>query len=364
MMFRRISAAAAVAAARPATAVTAMTAVTHGRGTAPGRRHALLAAAVLGGAMAWPAFQTEARAQAAWPTERPIRLIVPYATGGFGDLRARQVATRLSKALGQQIIVDNKPGAGGVLGTDLLAKAAPDGYTLGTGHPAPLATNVTLMKSLPYDPAKDIAPVILIESSPLILMAGPSLKVNSVAELIAEAKKDPGKLTFASSGIGGAHHLSGELFDRTAGISLTHVPYKGGAPAAADLLAGHVSMMFEMGYAALPSIKAGRIRPLAVTSRERIAVLPDVPTMLEAGVKGFTSANWQGIIAPAGTPPDIIARLNKELNTILADPEMRELISSVGSQVAGGTPGSFGALIRSETTKWGEVIRAAKIEAQ
>ena len=332
----------------------------------PGRR-------ALGKALALTALSTalppiaraqSAKAQSGWPGERAIRLIVPYAVGGFADIRARQLAQRLSAVLGQQIIVDNRGGAGGVIGTDLVAKAAPDGYTFGTGHPAPLSVNVSLMKSLPYDPAKDVVPVIQIESAPLILMAGPSLKARTVKDVIEEAKADPGRLTFGSSGIGGAHHLSGELFANMAGIELTHVPYKGGAPASADLMAGQVSMMFEMGYAALPSLRSGKVRPLAVTATHRLKILPDVPTLAEAGIAGFESYNWQGIIAPAGTPAPIIARLNKELNAILAEPEMIEQIGSTGSDVIGGTPEAFGQMIQAETRKWGDVIRGAGIQAE
>ncbi len=296
-----------------------------------------------------------AAAPANWP-DKPLRLIVPYAAGGFGDIRARQIATRLGAALGQTVVVDNKPGAGGVLGTDLIAKAAPDGYTIGTGHLAPLAVNGHLMKTLPYDPLKDVAPIILIESSPLILCVGPALAdVRDVRALIALAKAQPGKLTFASSGIGGAHHLSGEMFREQADIDIMHVAYKGGAPAATDLMAGHVSMMFEMGYAALPSVKAGKTRALAVTSSKRLDVLPDVPTMAESGLAGFESYNWQGLIAPARTPAALIERINREVGTLLGG-DLKELINAAGSQPSGGTPEAFAQFIRSENTKWAKLI--------
>ena len=330
----------------------------------PTRRTLLSAASALSVGVLASGLHPLAHAQSAWPDERPIRLVVPYAAGGFADTRARQLATRLSKALGQQIVVDNKGGAGGVIGTDAVAKAKPAGYTLGTGHPAPLSVNPSLMKSLPYDPAKDIAPIILVEKSPLILMVGAGLKTSDVAAIIAAARSKPGELTFASSGVGGAHHLSGELFANIADIQLTHVPYKGGAPASADLMGGQVSMMFEMGYAALPSIQSGKARPVAVTSNHRLDILPDVPTMAEAGVKDFESYNWQGIIGPAGLPEPIIERLNKELNTILADPEMKQLITSSGGDVVGGTPEAFGKWIHDEAVKWGAVVKAAKIEPQ
>lgn len=298
-----------------------------------------------------------------WPA-KPVRWIVPYAAGGFGDIRARKIGIDLARLLGQPVVVENRAGAGGVVGTDAVAKAAPDGYTIGMGNLAPLAVNVSLMKKLPYDPARDIQAVILLEKSPLILTAGPGLKANSVKELVAFAKANPGKVSFASSGIGGAHHLSGEMLRQATGIDIVHIPYKGGAPAAADVMAGHVPMMFELGYAALPSVKAGKVRAFAVTSTTRLSLLPEVPTMVEAGVPGFESYNWQGIILPAGTPRAIVERLNRELNAILAIPEQRASIVDNGGEVAGGTPEAFRDFVRSETAKWGEVVRAAKIQPE
>ncbi len=309
------------------------------------------------------AISAAANAQTAWPS-KPITFIVPYAAGGFADIRARKIGAELNKVLGQPVIIENKGGAGGVFGTDYIAKAAPDGYTIGSGNLAALAVNPSLMKKLPYDPFRDVAPVILIENSPLILTAGPGLAAKNVQELIALAKAKPGQIAFGSSGVGGAHHLSGEMLKQAAGIDIVHVAYKGGAPAAADVLAGHVPMMFELGYAALPSVKAGKIRALAVTSTKRLAVLPDVPTMAEAGVPGFESYNWQGVIVPARTPREIVERLNRELNLMLTQPALRDLIVNDGSQVGGGTPEAFGAFIRAEAEKWGKVVRAAKISAE
>ena len=236
---------------------------------------------------------------------------MPYAAGGFADIRARKIGVDLAKALGQPVVIENRAGAGGVVGTDAVAKAAPDGYTIGMGNLAALAVNVSLMKKLPYDPLKDLQPVVLIERSALILTAGPGLTANSLQEVIAYAKANPGKLGFGSSGVGGAHHLSGEMLKLRTGIDIVHVPYKGGAPAAADVMAGHLPMMFEMGYAAVPSVKGGKIRALAVTSSRRLALLPDVPTMAEAGLPGFESVNWQGVVVPAGTPRAIVDRLNR-----------------------------------------------------
>ena len=248
-----------------------------------------------------------------WPT-KSVTLIATYAAGGFVDTRMRLLARKLADKFGQPFVVENKVGAGGVVGTAAIAKATPDGYTIGSGNLAPLAVNPTLMTMLPYNPQKDLVPVILIENSPLVLSVSNSLPVKNLAELIALAKKEPGKLTFGSSGIGGAHHLSGEMFRDLAKIDIVHVPYKGGAPASTDLMAGHISMMFEMGYAALPAIEGKKIRPLAVTSTKRLTLLPDVPTMAEAGVPGFESYNWQGIIVPAKTPRAIIDKAAALLN--------------------------------------------------
>ena len=307
--------------------------------------------------------QAQTNVPTGWPN-KTITLIVPYAPGGFSDTRMRLLARKLSDKIGQPVVVENKGGAGGVIGTALIAKAVPDGYTLGSGNLAPLAVNPSLMAKLPYDPIKDLAPVILIENSPLILSVANALPVKTLAELIALASKTPGKLTFGSSGVGGAHHLSGEMFRESAKVDIVHVPYKGGSPAATDLMAGHLSMMFEMGYAALPSIQAGRVRPLAVTSQKRLTILPDVPTMAESGIKDFESYNWQGIVVPTGTPAPIISRLNQLFNEILKDPDVAQAISSVGSEAVGGTPEQFGDFIRSETAKWAQVIRAANIEAR
>ncbi|OZI47235.1 ABC transporter substrate-binding protein [Bordetella genomosp. 5] len=321
---------------------------------------------LLAGALAAACLLTgPARAQSAdnWPT-KPITLIVPYAPGGFADTRVRLLARKLSDNLKQTVVVENKAGAGGVIGTNLVAKAAPDGYTIGTGNLAPMSVNPTLMPDMPYDPIKDLAPVVLIENSPLVLSVNNTLPVKTLQDLIALAKKEPGKLTFGSSGVGGAHHLSGEMFREQAHVDVVHVPYKGGSLAATDLMGGHISMMFEMGYSALPAIQGKKIHPIAVTSKQRLAVLPDVPTMAESGLPGFESYNWQGIVAPAATPAPVIARLNAEFNKILKDPEVVKAIADTGSQAGGGTPEEFGAFIKSETAKWAEVIKTGKITLQ
>lgn len=300
-------------------------------------------------------------AQDNWPS-KPITFIVPYAAGGFADTRMRLLARELADELKTSIVVENKAGAGGIIGTEFIAKAKPDGYTIGSGNLAPLSVNPTLMpKNVKYDVQKDLAPVILIEESPLILSVSNKLPVKNLQELIEQAKKEPGKLTFGSSGVGGAHHLSGELFASEAGLKLTHVPYKGGAPAGSDLMAGHIDMMFEMGYAAMPAIDAKKVHPLAVTSSKRLPLLPNVPTMQEAGLKNFESYNWQGVIAPAGTPEPIISKLNTAFNNILKKPEVQKAFDSTGGQSAGGTPEDFAKFIQSETQKWAEVIKTANI---
>lgn len=306
---------------------------------------------------------THAHAQQ-WPGKGPIKLVVPYAPGGFADLRARQLATKLSKALGSTVIVDNKPGAGGIIGTDSVAKSAPDGYTIGMGNLAPLAVNPILMRKVPYNVAKDLQPVVLIEKAPLFLMTNPNSGINSVTDLIAKAKANPGTLTFASSGVGGAHHLSGEMLNMLTNIQLVHAPYKGGSPATTDLLAGHIPLMFEMGYSALPHLRAGKLKALAVSSTKRLSVAPDVMTMQEAGVKNFVSYNWQGLVVPAGTPANIVSRLNKEVNAALAAPDLKASIEETGAEVGGGTPEEFAKFIQAETATWEKVIKTAKIEPQ
>jgi tripartite-type tricarboxylate transporter receptor subunit TctC len=308
-------------------------------------------------------FTSTVKAQDSYPS-KPVRWIVPYAPGGFADIRARKMGVDLAKALGQPVVIENRAGAGGTVGTDAVAKAPADGYTIGSGNLASMSVNVSLMKKLPYDPLKDLQPVVLIERSALILVAGPGLKANSVKELIDYARANPGKVGFGSSGVGGAHHLSGEMLKLRTGVDMIHIPYKGGAPAAADLMAGHLPVMFEMGYAAVPSIKAGKTRALAVTASQRLPLLPDVPTMAEAGQAGFESYNWQGVIMPAGTPRAIVDRLNRDLNAILQLPEQRDAILATASEVGGGTPEQFRDLIRSEIPKWADVIKAAKIQAE
>jgi len=295
---------------------------------------------------------------------KPVRWIVPYAPGGFVDTRSRQLAMRLADLWKQPVVVDNRAGAGGVIGTELVARAAGDGYTIGMGSFPPLAANVSLMKSLPYDPLRDLAQVVLVEKSPLVLMVHPSVTAKTLAEFVTLVKANPGKFSFGSSGIGGPHHLSGEMFRMLAGIEIAHVPYKGGAPAAADLLAGHILMMFELTYAALPSIKAGRLRPLAVTTDTRLPMLPEVPTFAESGYPALVVSNWQGVIAPRNTPRDIVDRINQSVNQVLAMAPVRDSILNQGNEIGGGTPESFAALIRAEIPRWAKVVKDANIQPE
>ncbi len=311
---------------------------------------------------AGPALAAAQEEPGAWPT-RAVKLIVPYAPGGFADTRARRIAEKMSEALGQPVVVDNRGGAGGVTGTNLIAKAT-DGHTFGFASPAPLVTNAMLMKKLPYDPERDLQPIVLIEEAPLILVTSLAQPYRSVAALIEAARARPNTLTYGSSGVGGAHHLSGELLAYQTRTDLVHVPYKGGALAATDLMGGHLAMMFEMGYSALPAIQGDKIRALAVSAKHRLKVLPDVPTLDEAGIAGFESYNWLGMVAPADTSPAVVQRLNEVVNAAIRTPELRRMIEDSGGEVVGGTPQAFGAFLAAERAKWAPVIRTANISIE
>jgi tripartite-type tricarboxylate transporter receptor subunit TctC len=289
----------------------------------------------------------------------PIRLVVPFPPGGTTDILARAVAQKLSESFGQQVIVDNRPGAGGNIGTELVAKAAPDGYTLEMGTVGTHAINASLYSKLPFDHVKDFVPVILVAGVPNVLVVNPALPVHSVQELIAYGKANPGKLYFASSGSGTSIHLSGELFKTMTGVQMTHVPYKGSAPALTDLMGGQVQLMFDNLPSSLGFIKAGKLRALAVTSAERASALPDVPTIAESGVPGFEASSWFGVLAPAGTPREIVQKLNAEIAKWLATPEAREKLASQGAIAAGGTPEDFARHIAAETAKWAKVVKAS-----
>ena len=303
------------------------------------------------------------QAQDKYPS-KPITWVCPYAAGGNADSRSRQVAKAMSAILGQPIIIDNKAGAGGNIGTEAIARGKPDGYTIGMGNFAPLAVNHALFKKLNFDPANDIVPIGLIEKGPLILMVRNDSPYKSVKDIVAAAKASPGKLSFASGGIGGSHHLSGALLENAAGIDLIHAPYKSGAAGATDLMGGQVQMMFEQMYSAMPAIKGGRLRALAITSKTRSPLLPDLPTMAEQGFPAVEVLNWQGLVAPKGISPELVKTLNAALNKALQDPEVKEKILSQGNEMGGGSPELFAALIKSEAPRWAKVVRDAKIEPE
>jgi tripartite-type tricarboxylate transporter receptor subunit TctC len=298
-----------------------------------------------------------------YPT-KPIRLVVPFPPGGTTDLLAREVGQRLTLSFGQSVVIDNRPGAGGNIGSDLVAKSAPDGYTLLMGTVGTQAINPSLYARLPYDPVKDFAPVILVARVPNVLEVTPTLPVNSVNDLIKLAKEKPGQINFASSGNGTSIHLSGELFKAMAGVDMTHVPYKGSAAAITDLISGQVQVMFDNLPSSLPQIKAGKLRAIAVTSGQRAPALPNVPTIAESGLPGFEATSWFGILAPAGTPPAIISRINAEVNQWLQSPAAKEKLLAEGAIAAGDSPEAFAAYIHSETEKWARVVKAsgAKID--
>lgn len=309
-----------------------------------------------------------AAAMPGWAQERypskAISWICPYAAGGNADTRSRQVAKVMSAILGQPIVVDNKAGAGGNIGTEAIARAKADGYTLGMGNLAPLAVNAALFKKLNFDPQQDLQPICLIERGPLVLMVRPDSPWRSVKDLVAAAKANPGKFSYASGGIGGSHHLSGALFEHSAGIDLIHAPYRSGSAGATDLMGGQVHMMFEQMYVAMPNIQTGRMRALAITSKQRSPLLPELPTMAEQGYPAVEVLNWQGLIGPRGLAPEIVRQLNTVCNQALQNAEVKERILSQGNEVGGGTPEQFAALIRSETPRWAKVVRDARIEPE
>ena len=293
-----------------------------------------------------------------------ITWICPYAAGGGADNRSRQMAKLMQAILGQNVIVDNKAGGGGNIGTDAIARARPDGYTVGMGNFAPLAVNQALFKKLSFDPINDLVPILLIERGPLILMVRSESPFKTVKDVAAAAKAAPGKLSYGSGGVGGTHHLSGALFEHVAAIDMIHVPYKSGGAAATDLMGGQFDMMFEQMYAAIPSIKSGRLRPLAITSKARSPLFPDLPTMGETGFAGVEVLNWQGLVGPKGLPAEIVRVLNTAGNKALQDAGLRENMLAQGNEIAGGTPEQFAGLIKSETPRWAKVVRDAKIEPE
>jgi tripartite-type tricarboxylate transporter receptor subunit TctC len=289
---------------------------------------------------------------------RPIRLIVPLTAGGPTDLLARIIAVPLGEPLGQQVIVDNRLGAGGNIGADLAAKSPPDGYTLFMGTSGPLAINSSLYPKLPFDPIRDFAPIMLTASAPFVVIVHPSVTAHNTKELIALAKAKPGQLNYGSVP-GSASHLSTELFKMLAGVNMVHIPYKGAAQATTDVVAGQIQVSFASTPGSVPVVKAGKVRALAVTSAKRIAKLPDVPTVAESALPGYDASVWYGVVAPAGTPREIVQRLNREIARIVADPVHRERMLASDFEPTSGTPEQFGAFIRSETAKWAKVVKAS-----
>ena len=299
---------------------------------------------------------------AAYP-ERPVRFIVSSGAGGAPDFNARMLAAELGKQMGQQFVVDNRPGAGSTLGTHMMAKAAPDGYTIGYGTIGPIAIQRSLQRNLPYDADRDLKPVVLVTLTPNMLAVAPSLPVTSVKELIDHAKANPGKLLFASTGTGASQHLTGEYFKFMTGIQIEHVPFKQATPALADLTAGRVHLMFENINSVAPHVKSGRLRGLGVTTSKRVNAFPDIPAVAET-VPGFESVSWGGVVVPSGVPAPIIARLNKEINAAIQLPHVREKFAAFGVELSGGAPEVFAAQIKKDAAKWADVIRRAGVKPE
>jgi tripartite-type tricarboxylate transporter receptor subunit TctC len=290
---------------------------------------------------------------------KPIKMIVPFPPAGSTDISARAVAAKLGERLGQPVVIENRPGAGGNIGSDMAAKAAPDGYTLLVGTVGTHAINASLYSKMPYDHVKDFAPVILLSKTPNVLVVHPALPVSSVRDVINLAKSKPGELTFASSGSGTSIHLSGEMFNAMAGTKMQHVPYKGSGPMLIDLMSGQVNMAFDNLSAAIQHIKAGKLKAIATTGSTRAPQLPDLPTISEAGLPGYDSTSWNAIYAPAGTPKEVVERLNKELRAILESAETRKFFAEAGAESGGGSTEDLAAFMRVETKKWAEAVKAS-----
>jgi tripartite-type tricarboxylate transporter receptor subunit TctC len=295
---------------------------------------------------------------------KPIHFVSAFAPGGTTDILARILAEKLREQVGQPVIVENRPGAGGNIGSDYVAKAAPDGYTLLMGASGPLAVNVSLFASMPFDPRRDFVPVVQITAAPLVLVVPANSPINSVGELLAEARKPGARLNYGSAGPGSPQHVTAELFKYMAKVDMTHVPYKSAGQSIADLVGGQLSASFEAMIPAIPHIKAGKLRALAVTGAERSPLLPDVPTVAEAGVPGFESTAWYGVVAPAGTPPDVVKRLNAEFAKILTQPDVKQRITELGGLQVPLSAESFGKLINAEIDKWGAVVKASGMKVE
>ena len=297
-----------------------------------------------------------------WPS-RPVRMIVPFPAGGPTDVLTRALAEKLSAALGQAVIVDNKPGAGGTIGSDFVAKSAPDGYTLLMATGSTHSVGPYLSK-VPYDPQKDFTPIIYVGKATNILLVSPTLGVSNVRELIELAKKNPGKLNYSTSGIGSVAHLTSEMFASMAGIKIVHVPYKGTQLSIPDLMSGQIAMLFDNVLTAKPHVEGGKLKGIAISSRERSSLVPGIPTVSESGLPGFDSWNWFGVFGPAGTPPAVVERVNAELNRLVSDAAIKDRFAQLGFETTGGTPADFAAVVQSEARKWSQVIREANVKPE
>jgi tripartite-type tricarboxylate transporter receptor subunit TctC len=320
---------------------------------------ALVGCAVFAGtALAQPAYKPGG----VYPS-RPVRLIVPFAPGGSNDIMARLVAQKFSESLGQQVVVDNRAGASGIVGTDLAAKAAPDGYTI-LMMSLTFAVNPSLFRKLPYDTQKDLTPVTLVASAPLMLVVHPSLPAKSVQDFLSYAKANPGKLNFGSGGPGTTPHLAGEMLKLMAGLQMTHVPYKGGGPALADLMGGQIQLMLENIPSTLPLAKSGKLRPLAVTGLKRSGLVPELPTLNEAGLKGYEIVGWNGLFVPAGTQWNIVTYLHDQTVKALAQPDTKERLVTLGAEGVGSSPEEFRGFVKAEISKWSKVVKAAGLKVE
>jgi tripartite-type tricarboxylate transporter receptor subunit TctC len=298
-----------------------------------------------------------------YPT-KPVRFVVPFVAGGPTDIQGRMLGEKLTQRLGQQFIIDNRGGANGNIGMELTAKSPPDGYTIVIATVGTWAVNPSLYKQMPFDVVKDFAPIIQVSTSPGVLVVHPSVPARNVKDLVALAKAKPGKLDYGSSGVGGFGHISGALFCLMTKTEMVHIPYKSSAPSLTDLIAGQIQVLFNNAISTVPFIKSGQVRALAVTSLKRMPALPELPSIDEAGVKGYDNSSWSAVGAPAGTPKEIIAKLNSELNQILKLPDIQERHAAVGAVIIGGTPEHFGEYLKSEIAKFARVVKEAKISAQ